>query len=353
MKPCSPKDNRLPVFQIECPETIDCIPVLGGLAAELGKNGLRVVLAVLPGHRLADAGMSGPCDNPLYSSGCDIVSLAGGQLILSHEIVTPGMLRLYLADLYRKYDVVLVVGETGSDFPKIRLRLGASRNGQPEEAGRDCFINSITDIPDCSHWIVNQLGEIVRQTPVWACVLIGGRSSRMGRAKHLLTDSGGRTWLENTVAAVAPFVGQVVLSGGGLVPESLRDLVRLPDIPGVAGPLTGILSAMRWQPDVSWLLVACDMPSLSAEALGWLLESRQPGRWGTVPKRSRDSHVEPLLAHYDSRCRAIFEEVLASGSSRIGDAARHEKIATPVIPAEFLAAWDNINTPEELQSSVL
>ena len=145
----------------------------------------------------------------------------------------------------------------------------------------------------------------------------------------------------------------MVLSGGGLVPEGLQDLTRIPDIPGVAGPLAGIISAMRWQPEVSWLLVACDMPSLSSEALSWLLDSRQPGRWATVPKRSEDSHVEPLLAHYDRRCRPIIEEVLASGSLKIGDAARHEKVASPIIPEQFAKAWNNVNTPEELRSTAL
>ena len=36
------------------------------------------------------------------------------------------------------------------------------------------------------------------KTPVFGCVLIGGASSRMGKAKHLLSRNGG-TWLEHTV----------------------------------------------------------------------------------------------------------------------------------------------------------
>ena len=34
--------------------------------------------------------------------------------------------------------------------------------------------------------------------PVWGCVLIGGRSRRMGRPKHLI-EAGGCSWLERTV----------------------------------------------------------------------------------------------------------------------------------------------------------
>lgn len=341
--------DRLPVFQVDYPENADGLAILRCLFSQLSGCGLRVVCIVLPGHHL-DCDLRVPGATPLVTAGCDVISLVGGRMHLSETIVSPDRIGIFLRDLCRHYDLVLVVGEADLNLPVLRLQEGSLPKVRLDDAGKCIHIIDISeDISLCSRYVVSLLGEITRLVPLWACVLIGGRSSRMGRAKHLLADGRGRTWLENTVARLDPAVDQVVLSGGGQVPESLRHLVRLPDIPGVGGPLAGILSAMRWQPDVTWLLVACDMPALSPEALGWLIESRRPGRWGTVPRRSLDSHVEPLLAHYDSRCQSIFEEILVSGSQRIGDAARHEKIATPVIPEQFLAAWNNINTPEELR----
>ncbi|MDP3478831.1 MAG: NTP transferase domain-containing protein [Desulfoprunum sp.] len=332
-----PKDcSGLPVFRLDGLDAAGGLPFLCNLISELRNCGLRVALVFSQEHQLSTDLL--PMDHSrIFAAGGDIVSLGAEQLYLSRQTVSPDRIRLYLADLCQHYDIVLVVGETDLALPVLQLPEGETATG----------------ISACALTILNLLRQTLQQVPIWACVLIGGRSSRMGRAKHLLADGRGRTWLENTVAILEPFVGQVVLSGRGLVPESLLDLVRIPDIPGVAGPLAGILSAMRWQPEVSWLVVACDMPSLSPESLQWLIDSRQPGRWGTVPRRSADSHVEPLLAHYDRRCRSIFEEVLAAGSLRIGDVAGHAKIATPVIPAQFAQAWDNINTPEELRSSAL
>jgi len=177
----------------------------------------------------------------------------------------------------------------------------------------------------------------------------------MGRPKHLLekeASTAGFTWLEHTVGLLQPLIGDhIALSGGGLVPESLAHLPRLPDIPEARGPLTGILAAMRWQPAVSWLLIACDMPDISTEALAWLLAQRQPGYWGTVPRLQENGYVEPLLAHYDYRCGPLFEELLASGSLRIGQIARQSKIETPLIPLLLRSAWHNINTPQELARS--
>lgn len=189
--------------------------------------------------------------------------------------------------------------------------------------------------------------------PLRACLLIGGRSSRMGRPKHLITGQNGLTWVENTVNLLQPFTDKIVLSGRGDVPVSLNSLVRLPDVPDVQGPLTGILAAMRWKPDSCWLLLACDMPNITSESLEWLLASRRPDSWGTVPRLQEDGFVEPLLALYEPQSKVYFEELYSSGCLRISMVARQSNIATPVVPKSLCRAWSNINTPDELSQSLL
>lgn len=175
----------------------------------------------------------------------------------------------------------------------------------------------------------------------------------MGRPKHLIKGESGKAWIDHTVELLAPFTEQVVLSGPGEVPGRLDHLVRLPDLPDVAGPLTGILAAMRWHPTVSWLLVACDMPHINSQALEWLLGQRKPGSWGTVPRLREDGFVEPLLAAYEPQSRHYFEALRLSGCLRISQVARRSKVATPVAPSSLCRAWSNINTPQELQQVLL
>ena len=184
-----------------------------------------------------------------------------------------------------------------------------------------------------------------------ACLLIGGRSSRMGRPKHLIDGDNGLTWVENSVALLTPFVDEIILSGPGDVPSSLNSLRRLPDVDGVQGPLTGILAAMRWNPDACWLLIACDMPNISVAAVKWLLATRDGNSWGTVPRLHDDGFVEPLLALYEPQAKQYFEELCSSGILRISMVARRSRIATPVVPEELARSWSNINTPDELSSN--
>ena len=339
--------SQLPVFRLDFAE-VAVVPTLSLLVAETVRHGLRTIV-VRFSSPLQSAADRGAEDDAIVSAGGDVLALAVNRVAGEPPgEVDSGRLLCHLQDLGLRYDIVLAVGDCGLPLNSFRLH-SAAAHLPPEAAGGTIRIaDPAAGVAACAEILFAWLHEIWLKVPVWACVLIGGKSSRMGRPKHLLAGSRGGTWLEDTVGLLRPLVERVVLSGQGTVPPSLQDLARIADVPGVVGPLAGILAAMRWQPEVSWLLVACDMPCLRSEALQWLLASRRPGRWATMPRRCLDSHVEPLLGHYDRRCRLLFEEIRLAGSLRIGLAARHEKVYTPLIPHEIEEAWDNINTPEEL-----
>jgi molybdopterin-guanine dinucleotide biosynthesis protein A len=246
----------------------------------------------------------------------------------------------------------LIIAEGEGLRPSARIRLDDSPVESPDQEIAATFAAG-SERAEMLDWVLKWFSGHWLQTPVWACVLIGGRSSRMGRAKHLLRDSrNGMTWLERTAQLLRPLASGLVISGSGEVPAGIEDAVRLADIPGASGPLAGVLAAMRWQPAVSWLVVACDMPDITEDALRWLLSRRAPGIWGTVPCLQEGRHIEPLLSHYDFRCRPLFEQILASGCLKIGLAAANRKVETPLVPEGFKGAWRNVNTVEDLQETI-
>ena len=254
--------------------------------------------------------------------------------------------RYALRSLVQLYDVVII--DAGVDLPTRQIEIRGY-----EDTGQDCFVwsgGAGQSIEKFTDRLVAKLDELMRQTAVWGCVLIGGKSSRMGRPKHLIEDEQKTTWLERTTDILRPLVDGLVVSGAGVLSEQLTDIPRLADIPGVVGPLTGMLAASRWQPTVTWLLVACDMPHITSEAIQWLLSDRRAGCWGRVPRLEGNRHCEPLFAWYDFRSSQLFEEQLYDGNLRIGGAASHPKIDNPVIPESLCYGWQNINTPEQLQA---
>ena len=98
----------------------------------------------------------------------------------------------------------------------------------------------------------------------------------MGRDKALLPVAHGRTLLEQTAALVAPLVPDVrVAVQPGVTPDPVRRRFPLltdpaPDL----GPTGGLRAARAADPGAAWLVVACDLPGLTAEALAALVAGR-------------------------------------------------------------------------------
>lgn len=184
--------------------------------------------------------------------------------------------------------------------------------------------------------------------PVWGCVLIGGKSRRMGRAKHLL-EQDGQTWIERSVNLLGSMVEQVVIAGPGELPGGVATIPRVDDVPGIGGPLAGMLAVFRYYPDVSWLMAACDLPDMDAAALQWLLEQRRPGILAVMPDLAADGRLEPLLAYYDRDSRPLLEAMAASGQRRLSHLGTLQGVITPQPPPSLRHCWRNVNTPHELE----
>ena len=193
-------------------------------------------------------------------------------------------------------------------------------------------------------------GPRLALAPLRAAVLVGGAGRRMGRPKEAL-EVGGERLLDRILAALAAAgCGPAVLLGTGrAVNGPAAALARLPDAPGVRGPLAGLLAALRSE-RAAWLVAACDLPLLSRPAVEWLVAQRGPagehGAWAVLPRVG--GRVQPLLAVYEPESLALVEELAASGKPSPSRLAGHARVWSPEPPPALAAAWSNANTPGEL-----
>ena len=306
---------------------------------------LRVAVVKHDAHRI-DCDRPGKDSDRFFKAGADVY-VRGDQFFSRSHLTGTVSFEETLNSLAGSYDLILVEGYKHSPLPKIWLT-GADQAPPP-----DGLENLLAVYPRDTlrqqrllDFIDGWLRERMNRQPFYACILLGGRSRRMGMPKHLLT-AYGITWLEKISETLTPFTNRVFLAGGGKVPANLYHLPRFPDAPNCSGPLAGIISAMRWQPTASWLVVGCDMPLLSAEAVSWLAGLRRPGLWGIMSTLDLE-RPEPLLAVYDGRLLAHLEDLARQPFPRMSLAADHEKIDRPPVPDHLQASWTNINTPEEL-----
>lgn len=117
------------------------------------------------------------------------------------------------------------------------------------------------------------------------------------------------------------------------------------------GPVAGILSALEEQPDADWLVLACDLPNLDKQTLDYLLENAAREKPFTAYRSSHDGLPEPLCAIYRSGSAEIIRGFINDGI--VCPRKMLIRSDSELLDQPNPAALDNVNTPDDLASSIL
>ena len=190
------------------------------------------------------------------------------------------------------------------------------------------------------------------EKPVFGLVLAGGESRRMGRDKATLRRAG-----QSQLAYVVHLLDEVVERTFVSARAEQRDdtersrFEQIVDRYQGLGPVAGILSAMDEYPDVDWLVLACDLPNIDAPTLTNLLAKRSSDKPFSAYKSNYDGLPEPLCAIYTAASSEIVRAYVADGLY----CPRKMLIRSDTLLLEQPnpVALDNVNTPDDLERSVL
>ena len=163
----------------------------------------------------------------------------------------------------------------------------------------------------------------------------------MGSDKALLRYRGA-TLLETVAEAVSQGAGRPRLVGNRDRYDGLGYEV-IPDLYPGEGPLGGILTALR-NSSAEWnLIVACDMPGLTGEFLGGLMEAAERSDGEVLAPVGPDGNIQPLCAVYRLSARPGFQRAFERGVRRMKAALEEVRMVTLFVPE--LARFQNVNTP--------
>lgn len=287
---------------------------------------------------------------------------AGADYVFAHD-ANQGFLRgryreAELCDILdtfpRGLDLIIVEGHKGCASPGIWLEKKGGKKGETagDPLGKKIIFRDDPEYPGkvLSH-IREEIEGFHARRAINAGLLIGGKSSRMGRPKALLRVK-GKTLAERSLDILSEVSDRALLLGAGRLPRSFNSAESLPDVTGVKGPLAGILSAFRWAPNSSWIISSVDMPLMRKEAWKWLLSQRRPGVWAVLPKAEGSGRVETTGGVYEPMIFEYVESLAKRGVVKLQEIARHPKVMTPVIPKPFVLAWMNVNTTAEWRGVV-
>jgi molybdopterin-guanine dinucleotide biosynthesis protein A len=145
-----------------------------------------------------------------------------------------------------------------------------------------------------------------------AVILAGGQSSRMGRDKATV-ELGGQTLLARQIA-LARSVGatEIFISGRRGATYDVAGIRVVTDRFLNAGPLAGIERALAEMVTPQLLVLAVDMPRLTAELL-YRLAQACGNEGGVVPEIC--GRIEPLAAFYPRRAHDLAVRMLSEAQS--------------------------------------
>lgn len=174
-------------------------------------------------------------------------------------------------------------------------------------------------------------------------VLAGGKSSRMGSHKALLPFKGGML-IEHVAAQVHQAAGNVTLVGS---PERYSNLSYpvIRDIYPARGPLSGIHAALAASQEDWNLIVACDMPEVTAAFLTRMIERAERGRAHAVIPAGPSGMPEPLCAAYSRRAFDVIAHAIDRDIRKVMDGLNGLEIDLWRVPDS--REFHNLNTPAE------
>jgi molybdopterin-guanine dinucleotide biosynthesis protein A len=185
-------------------------------------------------------------------------------------------------------------------------------------------------------------------------VLVGGRSSRFGADKALAEWHGEplARWVAERVRAAA---ASVTLVGSPECYQVLGLPVVADETPGL-GPLGGITAALNHS-RADWnLVVACDMPYVTAEFLEYLVRLAQEDAADVVMPLDGEGQDEPLCAVYARRCHGPIDVAVRQGVRKVTEAFAGLRVRrvghaayAALDPDERLFA--NLNTRDEMEAA--
>jgi molybdopterin-guanine dinucleotide biosynthesis protein A len=182
-----------------------------------------------------------------------------------------------------------------------------------------------------------------------AMILAGGQATRMSGGDKGLQPFRGGTLLGAVIARIAPQVESLALNANG-DPARLAafGLPVFPDpLPGLPGPLAGVLAAMDWaaaQGARNVVTLPCDTPFLPGDLVPRLLLAGNGG----LALATSGGRIHPTVALWPVGLRDDLCATLLRGDRKVRDFTARHGAALADFPLTDPDCFANANTPDDL-----
>lgn len=143
-------------------------------------------------------------------------------------------------------------------------------------------------------------------------ILAGGKSSRMGTDKALLSVQ-EEPMLKRMIRLLEPFCQSIAISGNN-PGYSDFNIEMVADIYTGCGPISGIISSLKHSSTEWNLLVSVDVPFMNETFIAHLIS--HIGNYDCIIPR-HDGGIEPLMGLYNKKIMPVVEEMINQGDYKL------------------------------------
>lgn len=193
----------------------------------------------------------------------------------------------------------------------------------------------------------NQNGCSIRENAT-AIILAGGKSSRMGRDKSLLSTT-NLPLIGKIVSQLEDHFQEIIIGANDIEKYRFLNLPVVPDREEGKGPLMGIYSTLLHSKHEINFVVACDIPDINIEYVKELI--RQAKDHQIVVPTWNDGKHEPLFAVYKRSILDNVKNLLDAGQRKIS--LLFELVDVKYAPLPDDIKWyKNLNTLEDYKKYI-
>ncbi|HEX9155158.1 MAG TPA: molybdenum cofactor guanylyltransferase, partial [Nitrospira sp.] len=191
-------------------------------------------------------------------------------------------------------------------------------------------------------------------TDVTGILLAGGKSRRMGEDKRFL-HVGERTLFERSLAVLRSIFQDVLIVIAQDSPPLQADVAVIRDLVPDCGSLGGLYTGLSQATTDHVFVVACDMPFLNQQAVGYVTGLKQEA---DIVMAEGENGLQPMHAVYSRRCLPVLEEMVRTHHLKIQDIVANPSLKVRLITMAELSRIDpegrsflNVNTPADLEAA--
>lgn len=181
-------------------------------------------------------------------------------------------------------------------------------------------------------------------------ILAGGKSSRMGKDKGLLTLN-GKPMVQHVIDALKPITSEIIIISNNRTYKKFGFPVY-EDIIKEKGPVGGIYTGLYHSQTEINFCISCDAPFVSSDFIEWLIEKSEDN---TITLPMHREKIHQMIGLYPRTVLPIFKSSTENNLLKLGNVNREIGCRIINIEEEYAnfneSIFSNINTRLELKNS--